>query len=207
MKRTRTYLDTSTISVYVADGVTADTAIGAKRVDTRQFWQIAKHTTTLLTTQLAVTEAGEGHGRQVRRRLAALKGVKVVAEPAKARRLAAEYARALGRDADDFDLRHIAAATVLGAKILVTWDMRSMDKRTILLVTGLSLRHGYSPIAMMSPRDAITLLSGVPRSNPAPRSSRRQVIGGLVFVPVKVPRYIQTIVSKIRQRRKLSAGR
>jgi hypothetical protein len=189
MKKTTTYLDTSVISVYVADKVTADQGETVRRADTQAFWALARKSATLITSQLAEAEAQQGHPRQSRRRAIALRGVRKFAETEESRALAARYAHSLGRSADDHDLRHLAAAAVARAALFVTWDLKSMDANSVAAIAGINLKTGHSSPVAMTPAQALKYLGGHPRSNPARNPYPR----------APIPRYIQKIVARIRQ--------
>lgn len=186
MRKPDTYLDTSVISVYVADKATDNVSMVQRRSDTKAFWGLALSSVKLMTSELAVEEGDRGHPRQVRRRQL-LQGVRLVRETRPMRKMAARFAAALGRHkSNDYDLRHIAAAYFARAELFVTWDEKLLEKRTVRVVDEIAARSGKYPMEFMTPEEALSHLGGQPRTNPV--ASHRKPI----------PVYIRKIVAKVR---------
>jgi predicted nucleic acid-binding protein len=85
--------------------------------------------------------------------------IEPVALSVEVRELADEYVRAgvLGPASVD-DATHVAAATVAGADLIVSWNFRHIvNYNRIRGFNAVNVRMGYRPITILTPREAVNV--------------------------------------------------
>lgn len=150
MHKTRVYVDTS-----VYGGVRDDEFAEVSR---RFFDQVMSGDFVVLVSRLTADEL-EAAPVDVSSVLAGLSPERVEPVPLndEVRELAADYVRAgvLGEASID-DATHVAAATVAGADLIVSWNFRHIvNYNRIRGFNGVNVRSGYRSMVILSPREVV----------------------------------------------------
>jgi predicted nucleic acid-binding protein len=150
MRRIRVYVDTS-----VFGGVQDDEFAVATKIF---FQQVQRGVFLVLVSPLTTAEL-EDAPELVRAVLENLDGEQI--EPVllseEVRELAEDYVKAgvLGQASTD-DATHVAAATVAGADLIVSWNFRHIvNYNRIRGFNAVNVRNGYRTITILSPREVI----------------------------------------------------
>ncbi len=126
------YIETSIVSYLVADP-SRDLVTSANQLVTRDWWRQRRGRFACLASQEVIAEASRGDPEQVRRRLAVLSSLPLVAISSEAQRLARLFLSTgclppkAARDAV-----HLAVATSIVADYLLTWNCRHLANAQIL---------------------------------------------------------------------------
>jgi hypothetical protein len=150
MHKIRVYVDTSVF------GGTQDEEFA--EVSQRFFEQVRSGFFVVLVSPLTSAELDEAPPSVIRvlQDLTA-EQVEAVSLNDEVRDLASEYIRAdvLGAGSAD-DATHVAAATVAGADLIVSWNFRHIvNFNRICGFNAINVRNGYRPIVIHSPREVV----------------------------------------------------
>ncbi len=150
MHRIRVYVDTS-----VFGGVDDEEFRDASYLF---FENVEKGTFTILLSRLTTDELEDAPER-IREVLERIPRELVEQAPIndEVLELADEYVKAgvLGEASRD-DATHVAAATVAGAGLIVSWNFRHIvNYNRILGFNAVNTRNGYRPLMILSPREAL----------------------------------------------------
>ncbi|MCQ2367845.1 MAG: type II toxin-antitoxin system VapC family toxin [Kiritimatiellae bacterium] len=153
----KVYLESSFVS-YVTGMATSNAKIAADQAYTRQWWEEERSACDVYTSNYTVQESVDGRQDQVALRLEFLKSVpllpsRIEEEVALANKLIAGHALPEGETTDAL---HIAAASVAGMDILLTWNCRHMaNPHTLPLTRDIVTKAGYVCPAVMTPKTFI----------------------------------------------------
>ena len=119
--RAKVFLETSVIS-YLTASPSRDIVSAAHQQITREWWN-QRSRFDLFVSQAVLREAARGDTEAAARRLAAVKGIPVLAVTAEASELAEQFLRETVLPAKAaIDAIHIAVAVVSGMDYLLTWN-------------------------------------------------------------------------------------
>ena len=123
----KVYLESSFIS-YLTGGSTANAKIAADQAFTRQWWMEEKPKCEICASRFVVDESEDGCAEAVARRMEILKTIPVLKpDDAKVADLAAKLISGHAVPENQAtDALHIAAAAVIGADVLLTWNCKHM---------------------------------------------------------------------------------
>lgn len=156
-EKLKVYLETSFVS-YVTGMATSNAKIASDQAFTRQWWEEEHDLCDICTSSYTIQESAEGREDQVALRVEFLKGVPLLAsrieeEIALANKLITGHALPEGEVTDAL---HIAAASVAGADILLTWNCRHMaNPHTLPITRDIVTKAGYVCPAVMTPKTFI----------------------------------------------------
>jgi predicted nucleic acid-binding protein len=158
----RVYIETSIVS-YLTAKPSPLLVIAARQEITREWWEQHRSRYDLRVSQPVLDEAGDGDPVAARGRLAAVRGVAVLAVTLDARTLAKAFvAEGLLPQAAATDALHLAMATVHGVDVLLTWNCRHLANAEILGEIGDAVRaRGYRMPVVCTPEE----LMGIERSD------------------------------------------
>ena len=153
MPRKTVYVETSVVS-YLTARPTADLLAAAWRTITADWWETQRGRFDLRTSDIAIDEAGRGDSEAAARRLAALRGIPVLAVTEAVDELAEKLvsegaipARAVN------DALHVAVSAVHGVDYLLTWNFRHLDNaETKPVMRSICARYGYACPEICTPR-------------------------------------------------------
>ena len=154
MKKLRVYLETSFVS-YLTGKETTNAKIASDQAHTRRWWEEERGKCEVFVSNFTLDESKDGNADQVKRRLDAIAGIPEVDFD---RMKVAELATALIKghalpEGETTDALHIAAASVAGMDVLLTWNCRHMaNPHTLPLTRDIITRAGYVCPAVMTPK-------------------------------------------------------
>jgi len=156
MDKPRVYLETSVIS-YLAALPSRDLVVAAHQQITREWMAEHRDSYHIFVSQLVVREAAAGDENAVKRRLAILQGLELLALTDDA----ADLARALivrgavPRQSVE-DSLHIAVAAAHGMDYLLTWNCRHIANATMRSrIVSVCRSCGYEPPIICTPEELI----------------------------------------------------
>jgi predicted nucleic acid-binding protein len=131
MKKASIYIETSIIS-YLTARPSRDLMIAAGQQVTAQWWETARGSYDVVTSDLVVLESREGDPRAAQRRFDLLRDIRAIELTDEARQLADILTAkgALPKRAQA-DALHIAVAAVHTVDYLLTWNLRHIDNPAI----------------------------------------------------------------------------
>lgn len=153
----KVYLESSFVS-YVTGMATSNAKIASDQAYTRQWWEEEQGACDIYTSNYTVQESVGGRQDQVALRLEFLKAVpllpsRIEEEVSLANKLILGHALPEGETTDAL---HIAAASVAGMDILLTWNCRHMaNPHTLPLTRDIVTKAGYVCPAVMTPKTFI----------------------------------------------------
>ena len=156
-ERLKVYLETSFVS-YLTGGPTSDAKIASDQAFTRKWWETERDKCDCVVSEYTLDESAQGLPEMVDRRRRALEGVPVLdadidAVTGLAERLLAGHAIP---EKEVADAMHIAAASVAGVDILLTWNCRHMaNPHTLPRTRDIVTAAGYICPAIMTPKTFI----------------------------------------------------
>jgi len=156
MDKPRVYLETSVIS-YLAALPSRDLVVAAHQQITHEWMSVHRDSYQIFVSQLVVREASAGDENAVKRRLAILQGLELLALTDEA----ADLARALivrgavPRQSVE-DSLHIAVAAAHGMNYLLTWNCRHIANATMRSrIVSVCWSCGYEPPIICTPEELI----------------------------------------------------
>lgn len=118
------YIETTVVS-YLVSEPSRDLIIAGHQQITREWWERRRPNFDCVVSQFVLDEAAGGDARQAERRLAALRGLRLVAVTPAVIELAEELVRSGATPARAArDAYHVAVAAVHRLDYLVTWNCR-----------------------------------------------------------------------------------
>ena len=154
MPRKTVYIETSVVS-YLTARPTADLRAAARQMDTAEWWETQRGRFDLRTSGVAINEAGKGDREAAARRLAALRGIPVLAVTEAADELSERLVRegAIPARAVN-DAVQVAVSAVHGVDFLLTWNFRHLDNaETKPVMRSVCARYGYACPEICTPRE------------------------------------------------------
>lgn len=154
MKKLQVYLETSFVS-YLTGRETTNAKIASDQAHTRRWWQEEREKCDVFVSIYTLDESKDGDAEQVRRRLDAVAGIPSVTFDKNkvvglAQKLIDGHALPAGESTDAL---HIAAASVTGMDVLLTWNCRHMaNPHTLPLTRRIVAEAGYVCPAVMTPQ-------------------------------------------------------
>ena len=156
-KKLKVYCETSFVC-YLTGDATDDVKIAADQAYTRQWWNNAAPKCGVYVSQYVVEEASVGRTDAVAKRIDLLKRIPLVEIDAEevthlARTLIGGHALPAGETTDAL---HIAAASVTGMDVLLTWNCRHMaNPHTLPKTRRLIAEAGFVCPLIMTPKTFI----------------------------------------------------
>ena len=154
MKKLRVYLETSFVS-YLTGKETTNAKIASDQAHTRRWWEEERGKCEVFVSSYTLDESRDGAPEQVKRRLDAVDGIpSVLFDKVSVVELAQKLidGRALP-EGESADALHIAAASVAGMDVLLTWNCRHMaNPHTLPLTRDIVSKAGYVCPAVMTPK-------------------------------------------------------
>ena len=150
----KVYLESSFIS-YLTGGSTANAKIAADQAFTRQWWLEEKSKCDICASRFVVDESEDGCAEAVARRMEVLKTIPVLKpDDTKVGELAAKLISGHAVPENQAtDALHIAAAAVLGADVLLTWNCKHMaNPHTLPKTRQIVTAAGYVCPQVMTPK-------------------------------------------------------
>ena len=154
MPRKTVYIETSVVS-YLTARPTADLLAAAWRTITTEWWETRRSRFDLRTSGVAIDEAGKGDPEAAARRLAALRGIPVLAVTEAVDELSERLVRegAIPARAVN-DAVQVAVSAVHGVDFLLTWNFRHLDNaETKPVMRSICARSGYACPEICTPRE------------------------------------------------------
>jgi predicted nucleic acid-binding protein len=138
------YIETTVVS-YLVSEPSRDLIIAGHQQITREWWDRQCPNFDCVVSQFVLDEAAAGDARQAERRLAAVRGLRLVAVTPAVIELAEEFIRSGALPARSArDAYHVAAAAVHRLDYLVTWNCRHIANGQILKkLQQVCVRDGY----------------------------------------------------------------
>ena len=154
MPRKTVYIETSVVS-YLTARPTADLMAAAWRAITADWWETRRGWFDLRTSAVAIDEAGKGDPEAAARRLAALRGIPVLAVTEAVDELSERLIRegAIPARAVN-DAVQVAVSAVHGVDFLLTWNFRHLDNaETKPVMRSVCDRYGYACPEICTPEE------------------------------------------------------
>ncbi len=154
------YIETSVIS-YLTARPSRDVLTAARQTWTREWWEVAGDHWALAISELVVEEAARGDPLAAAQRLDALRGLNVLRVSDEARVFARQLIEVGALPpTEPEDALHIALATVVGARYLVSWNFAHLvgpDAKVKLLdaVRGC----GKAPAFLTTPEELLEIMT------------------------------------------------
>jgi len=150
------YIETTVVS-YLTARLSRDLVQRAHQRVTRTWWRTRRSHFALYVSPLVLQEAAGGHALRVRRRMAALQGIAVLAPTAEAVQLARAFVtRGPIPQKADVDALHIAIATVHGVDYLLTWNCTHIANAMMRSqIEHLCRAAGYEPPVLCTPEELL----------------------------------------------------
>ena len=150
----KVYLESSFIS-YLTGGLTANAKIAADQAFTRQWWLEEKPKCDVCASRFVLAESEDGCAEAIARRMEVLKTIPVLRpDDNKVADLAAKLiAGHAVPEKEATDALHIAAAAVIGADVLLSWNCRHMaNPHTLPKTRQIVTSAGYICPQVMTPK-------------------------------------------------------
>ena len=150
--RKRVYIETSIVS-YLTAWPSRDLVKAARQEITLEWWERRSPDFELYTSELALEEAADGNDAAAGKRVAVLRGIRLLRLTQEVGMLAHALIAggALPRKAVG-DAAHIAVAAVHGMDFLLTWNCRHLANSELIEgVSGLLLSRGYKSPVVCTP--------------------------------------------------------
>ena len=150
----KVYLESSFIS-YLTGGSTPNAKIAADQAFTRQWWMEEKPKCDICASRFVVDESEDGCAEAVARRMEVLKTIPVLKpDDTKVGELAAKLISGHAVPENQAtDALHIAAAAVIGADVLLTWNCKHMaNPHTLPKTRQIVTAAGYVCPQVMTPK-------------------------------------------------------
>jgi predicted nucleic acid-binding protein len=150
----RVYIETTIVS-YLTARTSRDATLAVHQKINREWWERRRAAYDLRVSQFVLDEAGDGDREAAAERLAALRGVPVLADSPEARALAKKIVGSgLLPEAAVIDALHLAMATVHEVDVLLTWNCRHLANAAILGEIGRLVRmNGYEMPIVCTPEE------------------------------------------------------
>ena len=148
------YIETSVVS-YLTARPTADLLAAACQKITADWWETRRGRFDLRTSDIAIDEAGRGDPEASARRLAALRGIPVLAVTEAVDELSEKLVRegAIPARAVN-DALHVAVAAVHAVDYLLTWNFRHLDNAEIKpVIRSVCAGYGHVCPEICTPRE------------------------------------------------------
>jgi predicted nucleic acid-binding protein len=153
------YIETSVIS-YLTARPSRDVLTAARQTWTREWWEAAGNHWTMAISELVVEEAARGDRIAAAQRLDALHGLNVLPVENDARLFARRLIEAGALPpSEPEDALHIALATVVGARYLVSWNFAHLvgpDAKLKLLDAVRAC--GKAPALLTTPEELLEIM-------------------------------------------------
>lgn len=155
--RLKVYIETSFVS-YLTGGPTSDAKVASDQAFTRKWWETERDKCDCFVSEFTLDESFDGRPDMVACRRVAVEGIPLVrpddqAVAALSKELLAEHA--VPKD-EVTDAMHIAAASVAGMDILLTWNCRHLaNPHTLPKTRNIVTAAGYICPAIMTPKTFI----------------------------------------------------
>ena len=146
------YIETSVVS-YLTARLSRDVIVLGNQLATRAWWENAAEVYNLVTSDLVIWEARQGHPEAARRRLAELEDLPLLEISDEAEALSSKLVRenAMPRRAAR-DATHVSLAVVNGAEFLATWNSRHIaNPMTMLRINDVCRDAGFEPVIICTP--------------------------------------------------------
>jgi hypothetical protein len=150
------YIETS-IPSYLAARPSRDVRAAAWQELTVQWWDTARARYELYTSEIVVSEAGEGDPSAVERRIAMLRGIPELTVDAEVEALAAKLIAEGGFPSKaEIDALHVALAAVHAVDFLLTWNCRHINNAaTKPRIRSICARAGYLCPEICTPQELL----------------------------------------------------
>ena len=121
----KVYLETSFVN-YLTGRATSNVKIASEQAYTRQWWETEREKCDVFVSGYTISESGDGGSEYVERRMAAIKGIPVIAEvPEKVADLGSKLLNGHAvPEGEITDAMHIASAAIAGMDVLLTWNCK-----------------------------------------------------------------------------------
>lgn len=151
MKRS-VYIETSVIS-YLTARLPKDPVVSGQMELTRWWWEVARESFDLVTSELVLLEAAEGDSQAAAERLAILTTLPRLTIPEKATELAAILVSSAALPAKAaVDALHVAVAALHGVDYLLTWNCKHLANATLRAkIERVCREHDYEPPVICTP--------------------------------------------------------
>ena len=151
------YIETS-IPSYLTARPSRDVRTAAWQQITVQWWEQARQHYELFTSELVVSEAGEGSPEAAQRRLAALHGIPELVVDSEVVALAAKLIADGGIPAEaEVDALHVAIATVQAVDLLLTWNCRHINNAEMKpVIRSICAMAGYTCPEICTPQELLS---------------------------------------------------
>ena len=148
----RVYIETSVVS-YLTARLSRDVMVLSNQLATRAWWVNAEERYSLVTSELVIWEARQGHPEAASRRIDALDHVPLLevsdAADTLSRKLVSQHAMP---STALHDATHVSLAVVNGVEFLATWNSRHIaNPMTILRINAVCRDAGYEPVIVCTP--------------------------------------------------------
>ena len=150
------YIETS-IPSYLTGRPSRDLRTAAWQQITAQWWEEARGSYELYTSELVVSEASEGHPEAAQRRLDSLRSITELVVDPEMEALAAKLLAEGGFPAPaEVDALHVAIAAVQGIDLFLTWNCRHINNaETKPIVRSICAVAGYTCPEICTPQELL----------------------------------------------------
>ena len=155
--RLKVYLETSFVN-YLTGRLTSNVKIASEQAYTRQWWETEREKCDVFVSGYTISESGDGGPEYVERRMAAIKGIPVIAEdPEKVADLGSKLLNGHAvPEGEITDAMHIASAAIAGMDVLLTWNCKHLaNPHTLPKTRAIVVAAGYACPAVMTPKTFI----------------------------------------------------